>query len=162
MNHKVRVMDRPLFPYLSVKGWDGDPLEDGEHKLIRVFNAKGVETVVGRGSPKITIEDFAVLKEGTEKWGYLHIQDHIKDIMKEFSLSSEEEVYSMIGDTLRDPYKIGIGRDNHLLYIGKFVFQDGKRLLVVVNPYGSITTTYPEFMRKVAEEVEEYGRWIYG
>ena len=110
------------------------------------------------------IEDFAVLKEGTERWGYVHlkVRDHINQIINEFELASEEDVYSMIEDTLRDPYKIGIGRDNHLLYIGKFVSQDGKRLLVVVNPDGSITTTYPEFMRKVAEEVEEYGRWIYG
>ena len=75
-------------------------------RLIRVFNAKGVDTVIGKESPKITIEDFVVLKEGTEKWGWRHIKIvHIDtgDFYGVFGTSDEAVIKEMIAEVCRSP-----------------------------------------------------------
>jgi hypothetical protein len=65
-----------------INNWDikrSNPLDDstGVHKLVVVYNAKGVKTKIGSKE----ISNFAILKEGNNAWSWKHItRDKIKTI----------------------------------------------------------------------------------
>ena len=101
-----------------INNWDikrSNPLDDstGVHKLVVVYNAKGVKTKIGSKE----ISNFAILKEGNNAWGWKHIvsRSHDKQIMEEFGLSDNDEaVKNLIQKALinydikkQDPKEVG-------------------------------------------------------
>ena len=123
-----------------------------------MFNARGVDTVVGRGSSKITIEDFVVLKEGVHYgphsgWGWKHIwEEELRTgrfhtyYLKRYGLDLKGEALKQrmledIKEALEKGEIYNVLTDNNGGII-EYKIRYGD-IFVSVNGDGSITTAYP-------------------
>ncbi|ABR56032.1 hypothetical protein [Methanococcus aeolicus] len=142
-----------------INSWDIkriNPLDvsGGSQKLVKVFNARGIRTIVkdkDTGEIRGEVNNFAVLKVGNDKFGLKHIINrHEADFKKIFNIKEDDEIIKKIKETLESPSdKPKYGLNPKIGKYGKYEyhiykkFGDNQYLLIALDDSGSITTAIP-------------------